>query len=67
MWIDDEGVRLFKDSEVSELGSIDLSFYQQLSEECQKFANVSEAPKTLGESVSIPVSDSLVESVLNLE
>ena len=62
MWIDDEGERLFKDTETKELGSIDLAFYQLLSEECQKFANVSEAPEMLGESAETVVSGSLVES-----
>jgi hypothetical protein len=63
MWIDGEGVRLFKDNEVKQLTEIDLGFYQQLSEICQKFARVSEAPETLGESVSTIVLDSPVESV----
>ena len=65
MWIDDEGTRLFKDSELKELGAIDLKFYQELSESCQRFAKVSEAPETLGESVQTIASDLPVESVLN--
>jgi len=67
MWIDDEGQRLFKDSETKELGSIDLGFYQSLSAECQKFAqNTVEASKTLGESEPTVDFDSPVESALNL-
>jgi len=62
MWIDDEGNRLFSDSETKELGSIDLAFYQSLSEECQKFASVSEAPQMLGESAETAASALLVES-----
>lgn len=62
MWIDDEGQRLFKDSETKELGSIDLAFYQGLSEECQKFARASEAPETLGESEKTIAFDLLAES-----
>jgi hypothetical protein len=51
MWIDDEGQRLFKDNETKELGSIDLGFYQSLSEHCQRFAsNEAEADEVLGES-----------------
>jgi hypothetical protein len=67
MWIDDESERLFKDSETKQLGAIDLGFYQQLSEECQRFARVSEAPEMLGESVTTTVSDSPVESALSSE
>jgi hypothetical protein len=67
MWIDEDGARLFKDSETKELGSIDLGFYQRLSEECQRFSRVSEAPEMLGESVTTTVSDSPVESALNSE
>lgn len=63
MWIDDEGERLFKDTETKQLGSIDLSFYQKLSEECQQYARPSEAAKTLGESDATTSSDLLVESV----
>ncbi len=51
MWIDDDGQRLFSDSELKELGSIDLTFYQELSAACQSFASGDqEAKKTLGES-----------------
>jgi hypothetical protein len=51
MWIDDEGDRLFKDNETDALGSIDLGFYQELSEHCQRFArNDAEADEVLGES-----------------
>jgi hypothetical protein len=67
MWIDSEGQRLFKDNEVKELGSIDLSFYQSLSEECQKFTRVSEASEMLGESVVTTVSGSPAEYVLSSE
>jgi hypothetical protein len=67
MWIDDEGERLFKDTELKALGSIDLRFYQKLSEECQQFTRVSEAPEMLGESVVTTVSGSLAESVSSLE
>lgn len=67
MWIDEEGERLFKDTETKQLGSIDLAFYQQLSEQCQKFAIVSEASTTLGESDKTTVSDSPAESALSLE
>jgi hypothetical protein len=64
MWIDDEGGRLFSDSETTDLGSIDLELYQTLSEQCQKFAQgSSETAATLGESDSMPGLDSLVESV----
>jgi hypothetical protein len=63
MWIDEEGVRLFKDNETKDLGSIDLSFYQSLSEECQKLASNSEASATLGESGETIVCDSLAASV----
>jgi len=55
MWIDDEGARLFKDTETKDLGSIDLVFYQRLSEACQEFAKTSEAPEMLGESVPTTV------------
>jgi hypothetical protein len=67
MWIDEDGARLFKDSETKELGSIDLGFYQRLSEECQRFSRVSEAPEMLGESVTTTVSDSPAESALSSE
>jgi hypothetical protein len=63
MWIDEDGARLFKDSETKELGSIDLVFYQRLSEACQEFAKTSEAPKMLGESAETIASDLPVESV----
>jgi len=62
MWIDEEGERLFKDSETKQLGSLDLQFYQALSEECQQFANRSEAPQVLGESVETTVFGLPVES-----
>ena len=67
MWIDDEGERLFKDAETKHLGTIDLGFYQALSEECQKFARVSEASETLGESEKTTDSDLPAESVSNSE
>lgn len=63
MWIDGEGVRLFRDSETKELGSIDLTFYQALSAESQSFAQTNEASKTLGESEQTTDCDLLVESV----
>jgi len=63
MWIDEEGERLFKDTETKQLGSIDLGFYQKLSEECQQYARTGEAAKTLGESKEITNSGLLVESV----
>lgn len=63
MWIDDEGERLFKDTETKQLGSIDLGFYQKLSEECQQYARTGEAAKTLGESEATTNSGLLVESV----
>jgi hypothetical protein len=62
MWIDEDGARLFKDAETKELGSIDLVFYQRLSEACQEFAKTSEAPEMLGESEKTTVSDSPAES-----
>ena len=67
MWIDDEGERLFKDSETKQLGSIDLGFYQKLSEECQQYARTGEASQVLGESDKTTVSDSPAESVSNSE
>ena len=67
MWIDEDGERLFKDTELKQLGSIDLGFYQRLSEECQQFTRASEAPQMLGESDKTIVSDSPVESVSNSE
>jgi hypothetical protein len=67
MWIDGEGERLFKDSETKQLGSIDLLFYQRLSEACQQFTRNSEASEVLGESRKTIVSDSPVESALSLE
>ena len=52
MWIDDGGQRLFADTELTELGSIDLSFYQELSAACQLFASGDREDKqALGESV----------------
>jgi hypothetical protein len=65
MWIDQDGARLFKDTETKELGSIDLVFYQRLSEACQEFAKTSEAPEMLGESAETTVSDLPAESALN--
>ena len=65
MWIDEDGARLFKDTETKDLGSIDLVFYQRLSETCQEFAKTSEASEMLGESEKTIASDSLVESALN--
>jgi hypothetical protein len=66
MWIDEEGRRLFEDSEVQQLGSIDLTFYGKLQDECQQFAHdKSEASQLLGKSVSIPASALPVESVSN--
>lgn len=63
MWIDKEGRRLFEDSEVQQLGSIDLTFYGKLQDECQQFAHdKSEAPQMLGESVETVASALLVES-----
>jgi hypothetical protein len=67
MWIDDEGERLFKDSETKQLGSIDLIFYQRLSEACQQFTRTSEASEMLGELEKTIVSDSPAESVSNSE
>ncbi len=67
MWIDEKGERLFNDDETKQLGSIDLAFYQELSEQCQKFAIVSEASTTLGESGKTTVFDSPAESALSLE
>jgi hypothetical protein len=66
MWIDGDGNRLFSDKETTELASLDLGFYQQLSAECQKFASP-EASTALGESEKTTDSDSLVESVSSLE
>ena len=66
MWIDEDGTRLFKDNETKELGSIDLLFYQRLSEACQEFAKTSEAPEMLGESEKTIVSDSHAESASSL-
>jgi hypothetical protein len=67
MWIDDEGERLFKDTETKQLGSIDLIFYQRLSEACQQFTRTSEAPEMLGESEKTIASDSPAESVSSSE
>jgi hypothetical protein len=61
MWIDDAGNRLFQDNELRELGSIDLAFYQELSEECQRFASGGNEV-VLGESDSTPDSDLPAES-----
>jgi hypothetical protein len=61
MWIDDGGNRLFRDNEIKELGTIDLSFYQKLSVECQKFAS-GEASDVLGESEETTDLDLHVES-----
>jgi intein/homing endonuclease len=58
MWIDDSGERLFKDSEIKDLGSIDLEFYQKLSEACQSYAQGGDASKVLGESDQTTASDS---------
>ena len=49
MWIDDEGKRVFSDSETKELANIDLEFYEKLSSECQNFAKPG-ASTALGES-----------------
>jgi len=65
MWIDEDGARLFKDNELTELGSIDLLFYKKLQDECQQFAHNSEASQMLGESVKTSDSDSPVDSVSN--
>lgn len=63
MWIDDEGNRLFKDTELKDLGSIDLGFYQSLSLVCQTFAqDAIEAKKTLGESEKTTDLDLRAES-----
>jgi hypothetical protein len=63
MWIDDDGDRLFKDSETAALGSIDLGFYQELSVHCQRFArNDTEADEVLGESEQTTGLDSPAES-----
>lgn len=67
MWIDADGERLFKDTELKELGSIDLVFYKQLQDACQQFAHNSEASAALGESEKITASDLLVESVSSSE
>lgn len=67
MWIDAEGERLFTDTETKQLGSIDLGFYQRLSEACQQFTRNSEASEVLGESAKTIDSDSPVESVLSSE
>jgi hypothetical protein len=61
MWVDDSGARLFSDKETQELGSIDLAFYQRLSEECQRFASGGN-DEVLGESEQTTASDSPVES-----
>lgn len=67
MWIDDSGERLFKDTELKDLGSIDLPFYKKLQDECQQFAHASEASQVLGESEKTIVSDSPAESASNSE
>jgi hypothetical protein len=64
MWIDADGQRLFSDKETKDLGSLDLVFYQSLSEACQSFARP-EASSMLGESDSTTNLDSPVESVSN--
>jgi hypothetical protein len=61
MWIDDAGNRLFQDNELRELGSIDLAFYQELSEECQRFASGGNEV-VLGEFDSMLDLDSHAES-----
>jgi hypothetical protein len=66
MWIDADGQRLFSDKETKDLGSLDLVFYQSLSEACQSFARP-EASSMLGESDLITGSDSPAESVSNSE
>ena len=64
MWIDEDGNRLFADNETNEINTtIDLDFYQDLAEECQKFCqSMRGEKKTLGESVETINSDSLAES-----
>ena len=62
MWVDDSGTRLFSDKETQELGSIELSFYQKLSEECQRFASGGN-DEALGESEQTTDLDSPAESV----
>jgi hypothetical protein len=64
MWIDADGQRLFTDKEMKDLGSIELVFYQALSEACQQFARP-EASSMLGESEPTTGSDLPVESVSN--
>jgi hypothetical protein len=49
MWIDADGVRIFQDNELTELGSIDLVFYKKLQDECQAFAHGKESAAVLGE------------------
>lgn len=61
MWIDDEGNRLFSDSETKQLGSIDLEFYHALSVACQEYAQP-EAKSVLGELDKTTGLDSPVES-----
>jgi len=60
MWIDDTGKRVFEDHEWRLLNELEPEFYQELSGECQRFAEV--AAIKPGESGSTPGSDSLVES-----
>jgi hypothetical protein len=67
MWIDADGERIFKDSELKELGSIDLLFYKQLQDACQQFAHNSEASAVLGEFEKTTVSGSPAEYALNSE
>jgi hypothetical protein len=66
MWIDADGQRLFLDKETKDLGSLDLVFYQALSEACQSFARP-EASSMLRESDLITGSDSPAESAWNSE
>jgi hypothetical protein len=63
MWIDDAGQRVFADNELRELGSIDLEFYQSLSEECQRFASPGGTADVVGESGSTTDLGLPVESV----
>ena len=65
MWIDDEGNRLFADTETKQLGSIDLLFYKKLQDACQKFAHDSEEQDAVGESETITDSDLPAESALS--
>jgi len=60
MWIDDTGKRVFEDHEWRLLNELEPEFYQELSGECQRFAEV--AAIKPGESEQTTASDSLVES-----